>query len=226
MVTMHRLFRLTQSAVAVVQDYFFDARYGLHTAEVIEVPGLDIGDQDKKHAVRYKPTRVRYFQELLSKCPLPRDAVFVDVGCGKGRVLLLAAKHGFRRCVGIELSPTLAETAKENAKKFSAHYPNSSPIEIHCSNILAYSFHPEENIYHLYWPFDRHITIQFLDKLRTSLRMSPRDCWLIINEFQFRDLLTNDPWFMHKQRIVYGASEFDVYCASKEKIQADPAGKA
>ena len=46
----------------------------------------------------------------------PRDEgdVFVDFGCGKGRVLFLAARYRFARIIGVELSERMAEQARRN----------------------------------------------------------------------------------------------------------------
>jgi trans-aconitate methyltransferase len=73
----------------------------------------------KQHAEKYKATRARYFRKLMKRVHLPRDGVFVDVGCGKGRILLLAVEHGLNRVVGIEISPTLCKIAEKNIAGFS-----------------------------------------------------------------------------------------------------------
>ncbi|MCA9217507.1 MAG: hypothetical protein KDB27_30775 [Planctomycetales bacterium] len=69
----------------------------------VAVQDLDIRLEDKQHAEKYKATRARYFRKLMKRVHLPRDGVFVDVGCGKGRILLLAVEHGLNRVVGIEI---------------------------------------------------------------------------------------------------------------------------
>ena len=85
-----------QSVLSVVDDYAFDRRHRLDTRSEVAINDLDISDEDKQHADKYKPTRARYFRKIMAKLNLPLEGVFVDVGCGKGRVLLLAAEHGFR----------------------------------------------------------------------------------------------------------------------------------
>ena len=41
---------------------------------------------------------------------------FIDVGCGKGKTLLLASNLGFKRLVGVEFAPELVKTARENLR--------------------------------------------------------------------------------------------------------------
>ena len=48
--------------------------------------------------------------------PTP-DGSFIDFGAGKGRVVALAARFPFRAALGVELSPSLARTARENLQR-------------------------------------------------------------------------------------------------------------
>lgn len=206
--------KLWQSGISVLEDFAFDFRYGLNTASIVPVSQLDIGDDDKLHAVRYKPTRVRYFKKLMTALPLPKEHVFVDVGCGKGRVLLLAARHGFQRSIGLELSPSLCEVAKTNVDQFRRRYDNLGEVEIHCANVLEHTFSDDETVFFLFWPFDREVTVDFLQILRESLARNPRETWLIINEFQFPELLEDDPQIQFQKQVDYGASAFRIYHAA------------
>ena len=45
------------------------------------------------------------------------EATFVDYGCGKGRGLALGAVAGFRRLIGIEISPALAAICDRNLNR-------------------------------------------------------------------------------------------------------------
>ena len=72
-----------QSVLSVVEDIRFDRRYQLDTSAEVAIRDLDISDGDRRHADKYKPTRVRYFHRLMRRIELPPGGVFVDVGCGK-----------------------------------------------------------------------------------------------------------------------------------------------
>src|SRR5687768_7586014 len=51
----------------------------------------------------------------LASLPDLESYAFVDVGCGKGRPLLVASEFAFQRIVGVELAPHLAKIARANA---------------------------------------------------------------------------------------------------------------
>jgi hypothetical protein len=50
-----------------------------------------------------------------------QDFTFIDLGSGKGRVLLMAAAYGFKRIIGVEFMPELHRVAEENIRKYTEH---------------------------------------------------------------------------------------------------------
>ncbi|MGA8860958.1 MAG: hypothetical protein WB506_13210, partial [Candidatus Sulfotelmatobacter sp.] len=71
----------------------------------------------------YQPTQPDLFREMLeslrqqSHCDF-HDFVFVDLGSGKGRTLLMASDYPFRHIAGVELLPALHQVALENLRKY------------------------------------------------------------------------------------------------------------
>jgi len=57
-------------------------------------------------------------RRLLQWCPLTAaDSLFVDIGCGRGRVVNLIASHVGCPCIGVDISPTELALAREDAKR-------------------------------------------------------------------------------------------------------------
>lgn len=200
-----------QSVRSVVDDYVFDYRNKLDTRTEVAINDLDISQEDKQHADKYKPTRARYFRKLMTHIGIPHDGVFVDVGCGKGRILLLAAEYGFERIVGLEISPQLCQIAERNVNAFRQRTNNACSVNVVCTNILHYQLKGDESVFFLYSPFDHPVTKGFLDLLRKSIDDHPRTLHLIIDEFRFPELLENDEYFSHTGTYTYGAAEFQIY---------------
>src|SRR4051794_29337388 len=66
----------------------------------------------------YEPIGLHHVRAALHAVPFPIEmATFVDVGCGKGRVLLAAARAGFHSVVGIETDVRLVQQARENVRR-------------------------------------------------------------------------------------------------------------
>ena len=71
--------------------------------------------------------------------PWPRFT-FVDVGCGKGRAMLLALRFPFRQVLGVELSPELAVVAQDNLRRFAADWRQAEvPAEAVAGDATAFA---------------------------------------------------------------------------------------
>ena len=93
--------------ISVAAGIGFDLRYGIDTMGCVSMDALKIESEHKERGVRYEPSELGAVRRLLQMPALPRNGLFVDLGSGKGRVLLIAAQCGFRRIVGVEFSPEL-----------------------------------------------------------------------------------------------------------------------
>lgn len=79
----------------------FDATHGTETA---------------RWTLDYEPAPVPLVAERLGRWVGDHaSTTFVDLGCGKGRVCLQAARYPFREVVGVELRAGLARVAARNA---------------------------------------------------------------------------------------------------------------
>jgi SAM-dependent methyltransferase len=78
--------------------------------------GVDTGpDGFGDNPFAYDPAPWRTLKQVMRLASLPAEGfTFVDIGCGKGRVLLSALEFPFRQIIGIELSSTLAKIAEKN----------------------------------------------------------------------------------------------------------------
>lgn len=66
----------------------------------------------------YVPTPWEVGRAALESLSVGRGDVFVDYGCGKGRMLAIALERGVIRAVGVEVVPELAAEARRNLRRF------------------------------------------------------------------------------------------------------------
>ena len=127
--------------------------------------------------VGYAPTPLNHLQNLLLQLPIgdPSDFAFVDLGCGKGRTLFVAAQHGFRPVIGVELNPRLAEIARSNVRAFAEAAPSQQcAVGVFCGDAVTYEFPPTPTVVFLFNPFGADTLRGVLANLERSLARVPR----------------------------------------------------
>jgi SAM-dependent methyltransferase len=131
------------------------------------------------------PSTLRHALSLLPE-PAGHFA-FVDLGCGKGRALLVAAEFLFASIVGVELSQELCELAAKNTAR-------EARIRIEHSDAAHYRFPPEPLVIFLYHPFLRPVLRRVLRSLGEQLRRSPRPVYLLYANPGYQSTISRFPW--------------------------------
>jgi len=67
------------------------------------------------------PTPMKVVEEIMKLLNVSHHDYFVDLGCGDGRVIMLAARKYAARCVGVEIDPKKAAEATKLMKPFKEH---------------------------------------------------------------------------------------------------------
>jgi SAM-dependent methyltransferase len=107
-----------------------------------------------------------------------RDSVFLDFGSGKGRALLLASHHGFRKAIGVEISAALCAIARRNIRVYRKRKPGVT-FEVHCADAAGFEVPADVNIGFLYNPFGPETVSAVIDRIAESLARSARDFYVI-----------------------------------------------
>lgn len=158
------------------RDHSFDRRFGTDTAG--SVPATDLGIEDprtREQAILYLPSPADVTRWMLRTVNVePSRCTFVDLGCGKGRVLLVASERPFERIVGVEISPALVAVARANAGKVREAEPGRTPIEVECVDAATFAFPEVDLLVHLYHPFEADLLARVLAQLGSSWRARPR----------------------------------------------------
>jgi hypothetical protein len=159
-------------------DSGFDARYGTDTNAALTPVEAGIPAGRRAGATMYLPSMDQDLDAMLAAVPWPSDrtrhAAFVDVGSGKGRVVLLAAMRRFREVIGVELSPVLHAIAECNLARVrdGGHLASPASVELGDATELALPDGPV--VLFLYHPFREAIALAVMDRVLASLAADPR----------------------------------------------------
>ncbi|MDH3198038.1 MAG: class I SAM-dependent methyltransferase [Candidatus Krumholzibacteria bacterium] len=195
-----------------VVDASFDARHGTETSRLVEVAEQrDVTSPNRERGIRYEPSRARPLRRLLRELPLPRAGAFVDVGCGKGRAMMVAAQAGFQRLVGVDYSGDLCRTAWRNLEGLARAQGGNFSFEVIECDAADFAFASDHDVIYLFNPFDEVVMARVLDRLEDSLRAHPRSAWIIYLAPKWPETIERRGIFTPFARRTYGGCEFAVY---------------
>jgi hypothetical protein len=93
----------------------FDREFGTDTSGFLAGDDIATGHPAEEHGSPYAGAQPSVLRRVLDTLPNLERCTFIDLGCGKGRPMLIASEYPFRDIVGVELSPQLAAAAQRNA---------------------------------------------------------------------------------------------------------------
>ena len=156
--------RLTALLDQVVDRAFFDLRHNVNTGG----------------AGTLAPSPARTVRSLIGALPIAHeDHVFIDMGSGKGRALLVAAEFPFKRCVGVERSRALHEVALTNVRTYRNGARRCHFIEPRCLDAAEFAFPDEPSVIYLFNPFPRPVMERIAENLERSFLRAPRPITIV-----------------------------------------------
>lgn len=158
-------------------------------------------------ATAYQPTSFTFLPHLLQY--VKRDDVFVDIGCGKGRVLLFLGIRGVvRRVIGIDVVPELVEVAKRNLEKYQGRL--KCPVTIMLGDCTKVDL-SEGTVFYLYNPFGSHTLTKLLDNIMRSMARHRRPVRIIYLNPSLGYILDATDWLTPKLK----TATFSIYESSR-----------
>jgi SAM-dependent methyltransferase len=119
-----------------------------------------------EYATHYEPTPVEHVVTLLDAIPISLErATFVDLGCGMGRVVMLATHRPFQQVVGVEFSPALCEIARENLAAYDSALRRCRDARIVCADAKNFALPRGDLVIYMYNPFRGPVMQTIVDRL-------------------------------------------------------------
>ena len=120
---------------------------------------------------------------------------FVDVGCGKGRALMLATRYPFREVCGVELSPELAHVAEENLARFDAEWQQKRvPVRVEVGDATTFALPAGPLVLWIFHPFAAPVMRRFLANVERALARERREIWILYGNPELNPMLSGMPW--------------------------------
>jgi SAM-dependent methyltransferase len=153
----------------------FDRSLNVDTARPMALADLGLEAPDR---VGYEAGGWLDLARVLRSSEVGPADVFLDIGCGKGRMLLVARRYRFGRVIGVELSEELTAIARRNLTtcRLAARCRD---VEVVTADALAYLIPDDVTVIYLFNPFRDAIFDAVLAGLKESVERRPRTVRLI-----------------------------------------------
>lgn len=185
----------------------FDLLHGTDTGQAANATadGLSVG---AIYANGYLGIAPSALVQALSNLPAKLDELtFIDLGCGKGRALLVASGFPFRRIVGVELVPELCTIARANVAS-RPEWANRITVIEHDATSVAFPDGPL--LLFLYHPFFAPALRRVLANLERQLRRAPRETWVLYADNpRFTKVMRRFPFLREISETSYSLSAED-----------------
>src|ERR1035438_1900913 len=164
----------------------------------------------------YQPTEPSLFRSMMASLPIDFSAfMFVDVGSGKGRALLMASEYPFRKILGIESIAELHRAAEDNIRVWqSPAQPASTQrcrqIEAVLADAREFEFPEEPQVLYFFNPLPERAFSEVIERLTNSLARAPRPLWIVYHNPLLERVLRRSAAFSR----VDGTEQFAVYCSN------------
>lgn len=158
-----------------LNSLLIERRQGIETARDVSLADFGLAASGRG---RYEPSSWLDLRRVLRMREVNPDDVFVDLGSGKGRVLLQAARYPFKRVVGVELSRELNDVAAANLKAVRPRL-RCNDVELLTADVAEYELPDDVTVAYIYNAFTGELFQAALDALLASLDRNPRRLRLI-----------------------------------------------
>jgi SAM-dependent methyltransferase len=153
----------------------FDTSLGVETTGDVTLGAMGEVVGDKSHSGWYLAAPIDELRSVLAGLAGQfQGTTFIDLGCGKGRALFIAAEFPFDKIVGVDFSVKLCNLARKNIESFRQGKTNLPPITVICEDAGNYVFPPTPLCIYMFNPFDGEIMLRAMKNLSRSLDANMR----------------------------------------------------
>ncbi|NNC73122.1 MAG: hypothetical protein HKN78_09650 [Sphingomonadaceae bacterium] len=178
-----------------VHDASFDLKYDVDTGGVVEIDEMKKPAGSLENAGRYETIDPVWFDDLLARTGIVniKDFQLLDLGSGKGRVLMLAALAGFGKMIGVEIDEDLHSSAVSNIAIFNKHVP-AAEFALLNADIRDFDIPTDPMLCFANNPVEQPLFGQFVTRIEESLTAHPRPFFFVYLHANHMEAFSDPHW--------------------------------
>jgi hypothetical protein len=169
----------------------FDLEHGTDTSGLIAAEDLlDNRRRKNIHNTGFYATAPSMFQQAFARLDIDFEKfTFVDLGAGKGRIMLLASTFPFQRVLGVEFVPELHAIATRNIALYQPAVRQCHDVQCILSDVREFDFPNVPLVIFMWHPFVGPVFEKVMTNLEESLQRNPREAYMVYLKPQYEHLV-------------------------------------
>jgi SAM-dependent methyltransferase len=156
-----------------------EKKYNINTSKIEDVKKLSIKGDNVEHAELYQGANYYLLEKVFDHLQtIEANQSILDFGCGKGRVLAVAAYYGFSKITGVEFAKELCDTARKTIMPVQQKFPQKIFNVIH-ANAVDHKIENDTNVFFFFNPFDEVVMLAVAKNILQSLKENPREVYVV-----------------------------------------------
>lgn len=163
-------------------DFFWEARLGIKTT----------GGAPSPHADAHHYGYLAYYTyfSIFDRLELKPDDVVVDLGCGKGRPVCVAATYPVKEVIGVEIDPPLCADGAANGRRMRGR---KAPVKFACQSAADFNY-DDVTVIVMFHPFGADTMREVIARWEKSLEARPRALKIVYGNPLLSPMLAARPW--------------------------------
>ncbi len=181
-----------------------EKKYGIDSIGSDDLSHLQDLDIDITHSTLYMPASYDMLEDFFTKAGVQHAHHFLDIGCGKGRAMVVAAEYGAKKVSGVELSGKLIAAARKNLAAYKMFHPEKN-IQLFHNDACYFDIAPDVDFIFLFNPFDEVLMNAVMENILESLRKSKRKIKVIYFNPLHKEVFTGNGFreIFHWKKLKY-----------------------
>jgi len=167
----------------------WDLWHGVETSLPADVSAMSVVGRNQSHANNYEAFGT--VRQIIKELPIDHKQYgFVDLGSGKGRVLLEASGFPFIFVEGVEISIGLHEVAERNIRRYRFAKRRCGNVKATLGDATEFVLPTIPLVIYMFHPFSEPLLRSVMDGIRQSIAAHPRDIFIVFTgTLRFKDVI-------------------------------------
>lgn len=150
------------------------------TRDHIKLSELTIRSLMRLSGHAYRPTPAKVFEWAMT--PLDGEvkrSIFVDIGAGRGRALLMASHYDFEKIIGVEFAEELHSDCLMNIAQYPRSRMRCRDVDCVLEDATHFEVPEQSAVFYFFDPFEPQILEEVLMRIARAYGLHQRPCHLV-----------------------------------------------